>query len=90
MNTEFISLLSKRFPEIFLKNNINYFSEEFITFISVPQTTQEILFKEHNIRLNRELIPKLKNDVKKNIIHNLSKEKDAPQSEIQIRNEISK
>lgn len=56
LNPDFLDELLSKLDHIFLENNINYFSEEFITFFQLPQHSQEALIE--TVFLNKDLIKK--------------------------------
>lgn len=60
LNPEFLTDLCAKLDEIIFENNINYFSEEFITFFQLPQKAQEKLNEESSIFLNKDLIEKFR------------------------------
>lgn len=60
LNPEFLTELCAKLDEIIFENNINYFSEEFITFFQLSQRAQEKLNEEPSIFLNKDLIKKFR------------------------------
>lgn len=60
LNPEFITELCATLDDLIFDNNVNYFSEEFITFFQLPQKAQEILSEDHGVSLNKDLIKKFR------------------------------
>lgn len=58
LNPEFIEEICEKLDKLFFELNINYFSEEFITFFSLPQSSQEELSKDPTVFLNKQLVKK--------------------------------
>ena len=56
LNPDFVDELCGKLDHLFLENNINYLSEEFITFFQLPQHSQEAL--NETVFLNKDLIKK--------------------------------
>lgn len=64
LNSEFIDQLSSKLEDLFIKANINFYSEDFITFFSTSQYNQELLAEEPTFLLNKQLIKKYRKPVK--------------------------
>jgi hypothetical protein len=66
LNPEFVDVFCEKLDNIIFENNINYFSEEFITFFQLPQKAQEKLNEDPSAFLNKNLIKKFrKNEFEK-------------------------
>ena len=60
LNPEFVTDLCAKLDQIFFENNVNYYSEEFITFFQLPQEAQEKLNDDSSAFLNKGLIKKFR------------------------------